>query len=658
LSGADPDDDTDGDGFIDWLELTFGSDPNDAASLPAVEFTPGDMAWASVNNVVQDIESDHLELCPGDCFQLHATGWAMSWEVMQGGEWLTEVEPDTPDSCISAKWCIDEDTPAGTEIIIASSTPTGGDPIVGYVVIHIQDDAECGPQCELEITQADGGPAPQFVCVGEELTLKAAPAADNHPDCACEGEYEWQILNGTPGGTTFVDGNTGQEVTILVEEPGEIILSATQGDCSGGESLNAIEIDLDIDTVADDDEENPGGFVRINGDNDNGSSWVAGTSNTIPTVRDLQTQPVPNENDLLVLQISAQPDDLEGEFRLQVTYTGEGRIKFWDTMSKQVEISLAGGQTTFQPGDLPDQLYVEGTENSAALRDVEIELEFVPAGEQGGTCSDKVKLSVTPVVTSFTAATANQMLIAQVNPPEGPIVYTPVGSPDTNGGIDFNASVIITNAGSGQLYIVQNALGATGGITFTPASGLDPVTLTPAGENFTDLNGNEQYDIGEPFTDLNGNGKWDSAEEFQDANFNGQYDPQMPFPLLDAAANPPPATNIFAHGPGDVQGQTATVVGADQPMIQLPNPFQIQSIDHFITMETWVVWVLEDGSIWPMASIKWEVFYEAVRVPIQGGGEQLVPGSNAGVTANPMTYNHSMPTVVPPVANLAGFLWE
>ena len=57
-----------------------------------------------------------------------------------------------------------------------------------------------------------------------------------------------------------------------------------------------------------------------------------------------------------------------------------------------------------------------------------------------------------------------------------------------------------------------------------------PITILGDGEDFTDVNGNGNWDDADQFTDGNGNGLWDPGEPLtSDANGNGLWDPAEPF---------------------------------------------------------------------------------------------------------------------------------
>ena len=390
-------------------------------------------------------------------------------------------------------------------------------------------------------------------------------------------------------------------------------------------------------------------------------------------------------------------------YRIRVIESGEGRIKLWDTQTKQNQLVLTNGEITFTPENLPSELFVEGTENSAVLRDLEIILEHVPDGQAPVCSSDSVKLSVTPVVSSFTV-TPGVVDFGQ-HPQTGWWYIITHGEGDNANGAEMNCSVNVTGfAGQGGLVYVQNLSTAAGGAAFVPGSGLAPMTVVyggepyadannnqvyDSGEPYTDQNGNEQYDGAEPFSDENGNGQYDPGEPFEDQNGNGQYDPaepyadqngngqydaaepftdvnsngqydsSYPFPLLDAVDNPPPATNIFVAGPGVVVNNIATLSTGDSPQVRFPvaDPNLVQTIDILNEFTFFLAWWFVDGSIWTLATVDWDVRFEAVRIPV-AGGTTLTLGPNAAVNADPMNRNHDDPVVTPPVANSAGGNYE
>lgn len=322
------------------------------------------------------------------------------------------------------------------------------------------------------------------------------------------------------------------------------------------------------------------------------------------------------------------PAGVGGSFRVRVNNSGDARIKLWTTATKSTEIALSGGQVDFTIQDLPTEIFVEGTENGSALREVQLVLEYL----QGNTviCSDRVLVTVTPVVNNFTIVTGAVAIGMGFLQAVGP-------------GGDYNASVASNNL-NGDLFFLQNINTFQGGATYVAASGLPPVNVVFGAEPFTDSNNNGQHDPGEPFTDVNG---------------NGQFDAVFPLPLLDAANNPPPAQNVYFAGPGNTMNNATTINASDNPVVPFPpNVGFVQEIDILEEFAMFLVWQFNDGTQWTLATADWTVRFHAVRVGLPGGGVGLAVGPNASVTSQGFQRNHNVPVLAPPVANAAGAHYE
>lgn len=127
-----------------------------------------------------------------------------------------------------------------------------------------------------------------------------------------------------------------------------------------------MKIELVMDGVANNQKLNPGGFVPLNADNDNGSV----VTNRIPAVRDFAVHPIPDEDDLVKVAIYANAAPSSGIFALRVSNHGKARIRLWDTATKQNKII---------PGHfrhLPTQIYVEGVQEGAAEREIDLTVEY------------------------------------------------------------------------------------------------------------------------------------------------------------------------------------------------------------------------------------------------------------------------------------------
>jgi hypothetical protein len=84
----------------------------------------------------------------------------------------------------------------------------------------------------------------------------------------------------------------------------------------------------------------PGAFVPLNANNDNGST----VANGIPAVRDKDTSPIPNEKDLVktVLQVDGLPNGFPVTYTLSVNkvQNAHGDISVWNTQTKQFQFTL------------------------------------------------------------------------------------------------------------------------------------------------------------------------------------------------------------------------------------------------------------------------------------------------------------------------------
>jgi len=137
-------------------------------------------------------------------------------------------------------------------------------------------------------------------------------------------------------------------------------------------------VDLDIEGVTDADEENPGGFVSLNDDDDN--------ANTTPDKE--ETGPVSSENGLVKVVLQEVPSPWTGAVRLEKVGSA-GKIKIWTTAIKGTEVVFSGTPPAveFAATELPKELWVEGYESSDGPRDVGLRLSF-------GGCSDDVSFTV------------------------------------------------------------------------------------------------------------------------------------------------------------------------------------------------------------------------------------------------------------------------
>jgi len=208
-----------------------------------------------------------------------------------------------------------------------------------------------------------------------------------------------------------------------------------------------------MEGVSENEEENPGGFVAVN-DNDDDGDDVADR---------LDTQVTGGDDDLVQVTLSVTPSGLPGSDQVRVTWTGQEKVDVFKTNSKwsggaSSEIALG---KTYAVSALPKQLNVEGDGASDALRDVEIKLELL---HQGTVChSDLIKVTVVEVTITSPRA-GDHVTFSAASPGVCTISGSATASPGT-----YDPDILWTadpTAGSTLAY-QDDRYGTTVTITYT-----------------------------------------------------------------------------------------------------------------------------------------------------------------------------------------------
>ncbi|HRU70310.1 MAG TPA: tetratricopeptide repeat protein [Kiritimatiellia bacterium] len=108
-------------------------------------------------------------------------------------------------------------------------------------------------------------------------------------------------------------------------------------------------------------------------------------------------------NSLTPVKLTLEPANLPGKLTLSAN-VGDTRIKVWQDMGRATQVTLP---KTWNAGAQPGTVYVEGISPSAALRDVELRLEYDenPQGQDNPLfkCADAVRLTILKVDTETVA---------------------------------------------------------------------------------------------------------------------------------------------------------------------------------------------------------------------------------------------------------------
>jgi hypothetical protein len=217
-----------------------------------------------------------------------------------------------------------------------------------------------------------------YIPVGDTLTLDGRGSCDpdeGDPILICTHyikKFYWNFGDGSidyyemptyyPDGL-FEGGTTHTYNAPMICTP---TLTVTDNDAAEGHppdksdpcscSLAVVKVDVDMEGVAEDKEENPGGYVPVNEDDDN--------DNGIADKDDVGQ--VNGEDNLVAISLSISPPYPilnEGEIKLTTTATA-GQLRVWSHPDKQNLIIPNGVPpkyyATWSPQNLPPTLYVEG----------------------------------------------------------------------------------------------------------------------------------------------------------------------------------------------------------------------------------------------------------------------------------------------------------
>ena len=165
-------------------------------------------------------------------------------------------------------------------------------------------------------------------------------------------------------------------------------------------------VDLTFDTVPEDQEEVPGGYLCVNGDDDD--------NNGTPDKDD--AGPTPGEDDLRPLTVSLDGSGGAGTVTLECV-AGCSRVRVFENPDRSGAVVLPITWTV-PSAELPKTLYIEGLDGSAAERDVTLRVRYTG---DGGPCEDDVNLTTClaelhPVTSGAIPIPMNPAIVAPMTP--------------------------------------------------------------------------------------------------------------------------------------------------------------------------------------------------------------------------------------------------
>jgi hypothetical protein len=141
------------------------------------------------------------------------------------------------------------------------------------------------------------------------------------------------------------------------------------------------EADLDIEGVADEDEDTVGAFLGVNNDDDDGDGVVdyddGYNKDGKPGNEDDANA---GENDLVLVTLRVMPEGLTGKVVLRADGGGD-HIRLWTSPKKGEGNRVVLPKTYDDPADLPRKLYLEAVAASRTQGDVQLVLKYTQGGD-------------------------------------------------------------------------------------------------------------------------------------------------------------------------------------------------------------------------------------------------------------------------------------
>ncbi len=350
----------------------------------------------SANPAVQAFPANGVHFCPGDaslilvqvqgCASAGPTTLSVTGTTIMGDAcWTTAtVDVTCPTDCVNYGQI------TTGEIIV------GPVPCVGGTVTFVLDGASDSGG---SMGDSDGGPGGECCAI--------IPAVN--PIGAVTPTVTWTITRPSPLGP--VEG-TGYFASALAEAVGDysvVFTVSVDRECApppvsvGPETVTVVGPDLALSGVAEQDEENPGGFLCVNDDDDN--------NNDTPDKDD--PGPTAGEDDLKAFMMIATGLDPTVTVTLSVP-SGASKVRIYENADRSNPVTVPASWPADQ---VPSVYYLEGVAASAAVRDVELKLESVGGQPQ---CADVVKLTVIraqmdPVTSGIDPVPINPAIVAPVD---------------------------------------------------------------------------------------------------------------------------------------------------------------------------------------------------------------------------------------------------
>jgi hypothetical protein len=220
------------------------------------------------------------------------------------------------------------------------------------------------------------------------VTVRATPDPNVPEQCLPGYPYTW--------GWKLEGGIGTSRLTRTVDRttPAKTVLICTCGSSSKTTRIYVVKVDVDIG-LSEIDEINPGKYINVNWDNDDGDGWSP--NDTPPDGVYTGDKDDPNikggDNDFRSFTVSIYPSEIPADFpasKIRITFPGN--VKVWQTNTK-LDINGASSAISsgseFAIGESRPPPFLEGVSGSGTFRDVNLMATYMPCD-----ANDTVKLTV------------------------------------------------------------------------------------------------------------------------------------------------------------------------------------------------------------------------------------------------------------------------
>jgi hypothetical protein len=346
-------------------------------------------------------------------------------------------------------------------------------------------------------------------------------------------------------------------------------------------------------------------MIPVDGSDYNGSPLVnnaAGVAQTgIPTLRDFNATNLPVvDPNLIPMTIAINDINKAGTLEIFQVGTSAGQVSFWADQKKTPlnpnPIPIPSTNTTWT-----GTVYIEGTHESAALNDVQVEVAFAST-DSTEYASSFTNVTVAPVLNSSTT-----------------VIPTP--------SVSFKNQNPVNGVGG---LIAQSAAGAIAGFILISNVTNGPLTMGYVQDVINIQNGANGSAAGVVYTGASG---------FVNQNLLPTPESKLTWPGLDSYSdNPTNNTTTVTAGPAG--SGTVNVNFFDPPSTGMPgdDPAHGQAANFLDIKDSFQIWLVvqyidANKTIYPIANLTWSAnFYATINAP-NAGVSQLSPLSVVTATA-------------------------